>query len=153
MCTCSVMFYSLWPHGLEPTRLLCPWDSPSKNTGVGCHFLLQGIFPMQGSNLSLLCLLHCRQMLYHLSHQGEASYIIDKASLSNLLLLLLLLSHFSRVQFFVTLWTVNHQTPLSMGFSRQEYWSGLPFSSPGDLPNPGIKPGSPVLQADALNLK
>ena len=47
---------------------------------------------MQGSNLSLLCLLHCRQMLYHLSHQGEASYIIDKASLSNLLLLL---SHFS----------------------------------------------------------
>ena len=45
---------------------------------------------------------------------------------------------------------VAHQTPLSMGFSRQEYWSGLPFSSPGDLPNPGIEPGSPALQADAL---
>ena len=51
---------------------------------------------------------------------------------------------------FVTPWTVAHQAPLSMGFSRQEYWSGLPFPSPGDLPNPGIKPGSPVLQADAL---
>ena len=43
------------------------------------------------------------------------------------------------------------QAPLSMGFSRQEYWSGLPFPSPGDLPNPGIKPGSPALQADALS--
>ena len=46
--------------------------------------------------------------------------------------------------------TVARQAPLSMGFSRQEYWSGLPFPSPGDLPNPGIEPGSPVLQADAL---
>ena len=49
-----------------------------------------------------------------------------------------------------TPWTVAHQAPLSMGFSRQEYWSGLPFPSPGDLPNPGIKPGSPALQADSL---
>ena len=47
-------------------------------------------------------------------------------------------------------WTVAHQAPLSMGFSRQEYWSGLPFPSPGDLPNPGIEPRSPTLQADAL---
>ena len=47
---------------------------------------------------------------------------------------------------------VAHQAPLSMGFSRQEYWSGLPFPSPGDLPNPGIEPGSPALQADALFL-
>ena len=45
----------------------------------------------------------------------------------------------------VTLWTVAHQAPLSMGFSRQEYWSGLPFPSPGDLPDPGIEPGSPTL--------
>ena len=50
----------------------------------------------------------------------------------------------------VTPWTVAHQASLSMGFSRQEYWSGLPFSSPGDLPNPGIEPGSPSLQADSL---
>ena len=45
---------------------------------------------------------------------------------------------------------VAHQAPLSMGFSRQEYWSGLPYPSPGDLPDPGIEPGSPALQADSL---
>ena len=49
-----------------------------------------------------------------------------------------------------TPWTISHQAPLSVKFSRQEYWSGLPFSSPGDLPDPDIKPGSPALQADAL---
>ena len=48
------------------------------------------------------------------------------------------------------LWTVAQQAPLSTGFSRQEYWSGLPFPSPGDLPNPGVEPGSPALQADSL---
>ena len=52
---------------------------------------------------------------------------------------------------YVTPWTVAYQASLSMGFSRQEYWSGLPFPSPGDLLNPGIKPGSPALEADALN--
>ena len=56
----------------------------------------------------------------------------------------------SRVRLFATPWTVAYQTPLSLGFSRQEYWSGLPFPSPGDLPNPGIESGSPLLQADAL---
>ena len=55
-----------------------------------------------------------------------------------------------RVGLFATPWTVGHQAPPSMGFSRQEYWSGLPFPSPGDLPDPGIEPRSPVLQADAL---
>ena len=53
----------------------------------------------------------------------------------------------------MTLWTVAHQAPLSMGFSRQEYWSELPCSSAGDLPDPGIKPGSPALQADSLPSK
>ena len=56
----------------------------------------------------------------------------------------------SRVQLFATPWTVAYQAPPSMGFSRQEYWSGLPFPSPGDLPNPGIEPGSLALQTDAL---
>ena len=56
----------------------------------------------------------------------------------------------SCVQLFVTLWTVAYQTPLSMGFFRQEYWSGLLFPSSGDLPNPGIEPRSPALQADIL---
>ena len=56
----------------------------------------------------------------------------------------------SRVLLFATPWTVAYQAPLSMGFSRQEYWSGLPFPSPGDLPNPGIEPRFPALQTDAL---
>ena len=56
----------------------------------------------------------------------------------------------SCVRLFATLWTVAYQASPSMGFSKQEYWSGLPFSSPGDLPNPGIEPRSPALEADAL---
>ena len=56
----------------------------------------------------------------------------------------------SRVQLFATPRIVDYQASQSMGFSRQEYWSGLPFPSPGDLPNPGIEAGSPTLQADAL---
>ena len=56
----------------------------------------------------------------------------------------------SHVQLFVTQWTVARQAPLSMGFLRQEYWSGLPCPSPGDLPNPGIEPSSPALQVDSL---
>ena len=54
----------------------------------------------------------------------------------------------SHVQLFATPWTVAHHASPSMEFSRQEYWSGLPFLSPGDLPNPGIEPGSPALQED-----
>ena len=56
----------------------------------------------------------------------------------------------SHVRLFATPWTVACQTPPSMGFSRQEYWSGLPFPSPGDLPDPGMEPGSPALQAGSL---
>ena len=56
----------------------------------------------------------------------------------------------SCVRLFATPWMVAYQAPLSMGFSRQEYWSGLPFPSPGDLLNPGIEPRSPALQTDVL---
>ena len=66
--THSVVSDSLRPHGLGPTRLLSPWDFLGKSTGVGCHFLLQGIFLTQGSNPGLQ---HCRQMFYPLSHQGS----------------------------------------------------------------------------------
>ena len=59
-----------------------------------------------------------------------------------------MLSHFSHVQLFATPWTIAHQAPLSMGFSKQEYWSGFPCPPPGDLPNPGIKPVS--LRSPAL---
>ena len=61
----------LWPHGLEPASLLCPWDLPGKNTGVGCHFLFQGIFLTQGSNPSLLCPLHRQADSLPMSHLGN----------------------------------------------------------------------------------
>ena len=62
---------SLQPHGLQPNRLFCPWDFPGKDTGVGCHLPLQGIFPTQGSNSGLL---NCRQILYQRSCEGESSH-------------------------------------------------------------------------------
>ena len=68
----SVLSDSLWPHGLLALRLLCPWDSPGENTGVGCHAFLQGIFPTQGSNLGLP---HYRWILYQLSHQRSQSLV------------------------------------------------------------------------------
>ena len=68
---CSVVPDSFRPHGLQLTRLLCPWDFPGKNTGVGCHFLLQGIFPTQGSNLRLRCLLHWQVDSLPLGHLGN----------------------------------------------------------------------------------
>ena len=65
VCACvTQLCLTLRPHGLQPIRLLCPWNSPGRNTGVGCHSLLQGIFPTQGQNLGLL---HYRQILYCLS--------------------------------------------------------------------------------------
>ena len=68
-CTCvpasSVVSGSLQSHVPQPARLLCLWDFPNKDTGVGCHFLFQGFFPTQGSNICLLLLLHCRQILYY----------------------------------------------------------------------------------------
>ena len=75
------MSNSLRPQGLEAVRLLCPWDFPGKNTGVGCHFLLQVIFPTQGLNLGLL---HCWHILYHLSHkvrQGAQRFSVSFWSL------------------------------------------------------------------------
>ena len=68
---CSVMSDSLQSHGLQPARLLCSWDSSAENTGVGCHFLLQGIFPTQGSNPCLWCLLHWQTNSLPLSHLGS----------------------------------------------------------------------------------
>ena len=70
--SCSVMSDCLWPHGRQLTRLFCPWDFPGTDTGVGCHFLLQGIFLTQGSNLGPL---HCRQTLYWLSSKVRITII------------------------------------------------------------------------------
>ena len=182
-------------------RLLCPWDSPGKNTGVGCHFLLQKIFSTQESNPGLL---HCRQILYQLSYEGSPYYVPSNNGEIKIKVILVILSlvkscisyiviptrfflnacnvliiksrilqgfdirliglQFPEIYPFLifvfdvscpfffesvthwcpTLWDpmdyVAHQAPTSMKFSRQEYWNGLPFPSPGDLPNPGIEP-------------
>ena len=69
-------------------------------------------------------------------------YLLSDCHFSRLWAYARMLSRFSLVKLFVTLWTVAGQPPLSMGFSRQEYWSGLPFSPPGDLPDPAIEPTS-----------
>ena len=94
-CCCrqvtSVLSNSVWPHRRQPTRLPCPWDCPGKNTGMGCHFLLQ-------------CM---------------------KVKLKSL----------SCVPLSVTPWTTAYQAPPSMGFSRQEHWSGVPLPS---LQNPSV---------------
>ena len=99
---------------------------------VAIPFSWGSSWPRDWLNLSLL---HSRQILYHMSHQRQLVYIY------------MLLTC---VWLFVTPWTVAHQAPQSLGFSRQEYWSGLPFPSPGELPDPGIEPRSPALRADAL---
>ena len=123
------MSNSLQPCVLYPTGLLCPWDSPGKNTRVGCHALLQGIFPTQGRNPCLLCFLHWQASSLPLAPPGKP----NKPFVVHLL---------SRVQHFRTPWTIGHQAALSMGFSRQEYWNGLPCPPSGDLPNPRIEPKS-----------
>ena len=104
---------SLQPHGLKSARFLCPWNFPGKNTGVDCHFLLQGIFLTQWLNL---CLLLWQANSLPQSHQWRPYYWLYNTCV---------LSHFSHVWLCVTPWTVAQQAPLPMGFSRQEYWQGL----------------------------
>ena len=79
---CSVVSNSSQPHGLWPTKLFCPWNVPGKNIGVGCHFLLQGIFPTQGSNPSLSCLLNRQADSLPTHHLGSApSLALDQTCL------------------------------------------------------------------------
>ena len=96
------------PQRWQPTRLPRPWDSPGKNTGVYSHSLLQGIFPTQGPNWSLL------------SHWPAGSLLLAPPSEWSI----------SVMSYSVTPGTVAYQAPPSMEFSRQEYWTGLPFPSP-----------------------
>ena len=72
-------------------------------------------------------------------------FLALKSTLSHMGMCCVVLSRFSHVQLFATVWSIAFEAPPSIGFSRQEYWSGLPFPSPGDIPNPGIEPGSPAL--------
>ena len=85
MCACSVMSNSLQPHRLQLARFLCPWDPPAKNIGVGCHFLLQGIFPTQGLNPRLLCLFHWQAGFLLIVPPGKPlkrPYVYDQFSLT-----------------------------------------------------------------------
>ena len=77
LCHCLVVSNSLQPHRLQPDRLLCPWNFPGKNTGVGCHFLLQGIFLTQRSNLGLL---HCRWIFYYWGTWEAALWSLSKSN-------------------------------------------------------------------------
>ena len=115
-------------------RLLGPQYFPGKNTGAGCHFLLQGIFPTQGSNPCLSCLLHWQVDSLPLAPLGKSpsnSFELKSTACVHACPV---------VSDFMTPWTVAPQAPLSMGFPRQECWSGLSCPPLGDLPDPGIKP-------------
>ena len=197
---------SVRPHGLQPTRLLHPWDSPGKNTGVGCHFLLQcmkvegesevaqsfptprdpmdcslpgssvhGIFQatvlewvaidfskMDYTSQQFLgiSLIHSYLHFPWIFHIFSVFKLLDwwpgfwftekrirKAILSATRTSLHCAVLLSPVWLFVMLWTVVRQALLSMELSWQEYWSGLPFPTLGDLPDSGIKPVSPRVPA------
>ena len=134
MCVCishSVMSDSLWPGGLFPTRLLCLWDSPGKNTGVRFQFLLQGIFLTQGSNPGLP---HRRQILYHLSHQGSPCNNLSLPHLNNQALIHSLLSSYL---FFVYLfaWLILLSQLKTQWLSLYPHlWTQVPVSFKNRLP-------------------
>ena len=153
-----------------------PWDSPGKNTGVGCHCLLREAhsknlkfhrkrFLVKDSRDKFLTRVIswslipwgtvCVAVTASCPCNAHPFFLPNRTSVLSKIQCARVLSHFSPVWFFMTLWTVAHQAPLSMGSSRQEYWSGLPCPYPRDLPDPGIKPASPeasVLQVDSLLL-
>ena len=150
---------SVLPHRQQPTRLPRPWDSPGKNTGVGFHFLLQCMKVKSESEVAQSCptlatpwtaahqappsmgfsrqdywsgvpLSSLHAKLQQPFGKSFALFTRKKKHLWASATLLLLLSRFSCVRLCVTPWTAAHQAPLSLGFSRQEHWSGLPFPSP-----------------------
>ena len=126
----------------EPARLLCPWDSSGKNTGVGYHFLCQGNLPDAGIEPESLTspALVCRFFTTRATREFNSAVFMEEIAFRHsnrshklavlMQLLLLLLSRFSRVQLLVAPWAAAHQAPPSMGFFRQEYWSGLQLPSP-----------------------
>ena len=133
----SVVSDSLWPHGLLPARLLCPWDCPGKNTGVGCHFLLQRIFPTQGLNLGLP---HCKQTLYHLSYQGKLKYTYIFISHTYISLCSEMSGGGGGLVDFCN--PMDHSLPGSSvpGILQARIWSELLFPSPGNLQPPPLCP-------------
>ena len=170
-CVFSVVSDSFRPHGPWPTRRLCPWNFPGKNTGVGCHFLLQGNFLTQRSNTCISCVSCIAGGFFTTWAIGKAWICLDlpaaaaaavkslqscptlcnpidgsppgspvpgilqartlewaAISFSNAWKWKVKVKSFSRVQLLATPWTAAYQASPSMGFSRQEYWSGLPLT-------------------------
>ena len=126
---------SVRPHRRQPTRLPRPWDSPGKNTGVGCHFLLQCMKAKSESEVAQLCPTLSDPM--DCSPPGSSVHGIFQArvlewvaiSFSNAGKRKVKVKLLSCVRLFTTPWTAAYQAPPSMGFSRQEYWSGVPLPS------------------------
>ena len=110
--SCSVVSDSLRPHGLKPTRFLCSWNFPSKNTGLGCHFLLQGIFLTQELNPLLLCLPHWQADSLPLYHLGRACVcILRSITISVFILLFYVISKRNSQSSIVIYQTVNKEFP------------------------------------------
>ena len=121
---------------------LCWFTAEGKCTNLAPQSTVNVIFPgfflnhfLNWSIINLKCCVSC-------------GYVAKRFSYIHLHIHILLFSLLNHVPFFATPWPVAHQAPLSVAFPREEYWSGLPFPSPGDLPGSGIKPISPVLQVD-----
>ena len=123
-------------HRRQPTRLPCPWDSPGKNTGVGCHFCLQCMKVKSESEVAQSYPTLCNPM--DCSLPGSSVHGIFQAivlewiaiSFSNAWKGKVKVKSLSRFRLLAIPWTAAHQAPPSMGFSRQEYWTGLPLPSP-----------------------
>ena len=155
--SCSVVSDPQRPNGLQPSRLLRPWDFPGRSTGVGCHCLLRrsssiyssfnlnSVQPKTNDSIVINPKMSLTIVIYKvnslISHSFWISFVLRCVLCAVLL---------GCVRLFVTPWTVACQSPLSMGFSRQEYWNGLPCPPPEDLPNTGMEPRSPTLQVDSL---
>ena len=129
------MSYSLRPHRRQPNRILCPWDSSDKNTGVDCHFLLQYMKVKSESEVAQSC--PTLSGPNDRSRPGSSIHGISQArtlewvaiSFSNEWKWKGKVTSLSCVRLLATPWTAAYQAPPSMGFSRQEYWSGLPLPS------------------------
>ena len=127
----------MWPHRRQPTRLHHPWDSPGKNTGVGCHFLLQCMKVKSESEVAQSCPTLCDPIdgsppgsLVPVPGILQARTLEWVAiSSSNAWKWKVKVKSLSRVRLLETPWTAAYQAPPSMGFSRQEYWSGVPLPS------------------------
>ena len=148
---------SLWTHGLQHTRPPYPSPAPgvySNSCAMSwwCHPTISSSVTLFSSCLQSSPASGSFQMSQLFTSGGQNIGVSASASVLPMNTqdwFPLKVKSLSYVWLFATLWTVAHQTPPSIGFSRQEYWSGLPFPSPGNLPDPGIKPISPALQAEA----